>query len=331
MEVKCEYCGSMIPEKAEKCPNCGATNENMKRAADSTPKTIEELKNWYAAHNLPPYETTRFFIGINYKGPKAFGIYEENGNFVVYKNKDTGERAVRYEGKDEAYAVNEIYLKLKSEILNQKAHQISSQNVRSSKGKSSEKKDWIWMIIAFFGFDVFVFSGLGSIIGSAVFAMLAAGGVFLLVALLKDKVTFIKDLLEKLKAKFKKTGLLFLTIWLVLSAVFFVPINKFNTVHYYSYDDTIYCSYHNSWYAYDSFYDDYYSVNEDYLPVQMYNSPADYEYDYKGYDWDDSEEFTRFESSDYYADNIAGSSDSDYDWDSSDSWDSGSTDWGSDW
>ncbi len=77
-------------------------------------KTIEDLCGWYNAHNLPPYETTRFFIGVDYKKPRAFGIYRDGNEFVVYKNKDNGERAVRYKGPDEAYAVNEIYLKLKS-------------------------------------------------------------------------------------------------------------------------------------------------------------------------------------------------------------------------
>ena len=48
--------------------------------------------------------------------------------FIVYKNKADGTRAVRYKGTDEAYAVNELYLKLKDEILNQKAHQQKHTN-----------------------------------------------------------------------------------------------------------------------------------------------------------------------------------------------------------
>lgn len=122
MEIKCEYCGSIIKETDEKCPYCGATNQAVKRTADHTPKTIEELQQWYQARNLPPYEVTRFFIGINYTQPKAFGIYREGQNVIVYKNKANGERAIRYQGTDEAYAVNELYLKLKEEILNQKEH-----------------------------------------------------------------------------------------------------------------------------------------------------------------------------------------------------------------
>ena len=88
--------------------------------AHETPRTIEELRAWYAARNLPPEEVTRFFIGKDIKEPRAFGIYRDGDRFVVYKNKDDGSRAVRYHGPDEGYAVNELYLRLKQEIENQK-------------------------------------------------------------------------------------------------------------------------------------------------------------------------------------------------------------------
>lgn len=140
MQVKCDYCGSYISEKDEFCKHCGAVNSSFKRSVDGTPKTIAELKAWYASKNLPPEDVTRFFIGTNYKGPRAFGIYEENGNFIVYKNKDDGSRAIRYNGRDEAYAVNELYLKLKNEILNQKAHNINNVKVGTSNvGKNFKK------------------------------------------------------------------------------------------------------------------------------------------------------------------------------------------------
>ena len=122
MKIRCEYCNNYIDESEEKCPTCGAPNKDFKRVGNQVPTTIQELEQWYKDHNLPPYETTRFFIGINYTEPKAFGIYkdENSGKFIVYKNKDTGERKIRYEGKDEKYAVNELYMKLKEEIMNQK-------------------------------------------------------------------------------------------------------------------------------------------------------------------------------------------------------------------
>ena len=80
------------------------------------PQTIEELKAFCAEKGMP-LEKMRFFIGENIQQPKAFGIYrDENDRFVVYKNKADGSRAVRYSGPDEAYAVSELYLKLKSEV-----------------------------------------------------------------------------------------------------------------------------------------------------------------------------------------------------------------------
>lgn len=39
------------------------------------------------------------------------------------KSKKNGLRAVRYEGNDEAYAVNELYLKIKERVEVQKSHQ----------------------------------------------------------------------------------------------------------------------------------------------------------------------------------------------------------------
>lgn len=140
MNIKCNYCGSEFDETLEKCPNCGASNANIKRSVIDQPTTIEELKDWYQSKGLPPYETTRFFIGIDYKNPRAFGIYKDmyTGNFVVYKNKDNGQRAVRYEGTDEAYAVNELFMRLKQEILEQKSRNIDSR--KASYQAAEEKK-----------------------------------------------------------------------------------------------------------------------------------------------------------------------------------------------
>ena len=98
------------------------------------PQTIEELRRWYIDHNLPPEEVTRFFIGKDIREPKAFGIYQnDGGDFVVYKNKADGERAVRYQGSDEGYAVNELYQRLRAEIADQRK---ANQDRRSaSEGK----------------------------------------------------------------------------------------------------------------------------------------------------------------------------------------------------
>ena len=121
MNIKCEYCGNYIEDTDEKCLYCGGVNNHMVRTAVGVPQTIEELKKWCLDRNIP-LEQARFFIGEDYRGARAFGIYQdaETGNFVVYKNKSDGTRAVRYAGNDEAYAVNELYQKIKEEILNQK-------------------------------------------------------------------------------------------------------------------------------------------------------------------------------------------------------------------
>ena len=106
-----------------------------------TPRTIEELKAWYVSHHLPPEDVTRFFIGKDVREPRAFGIYRDGDCFVVYKNKDDGSRAVRYHGPDEGYAVNELYLRLKQEIANQKGR-------NGEKRPVDKKKERRNMIIA---------------------------------------------------------------------------------------------------------------------------------------------------------------------------------------
>ena len=129
----------MIDETATSCPHCGAKLSGVNRTSDGQPKTIEELQQWYVGHHLPPEEITRFFIGKNIKEPKAFGIYKTStGDCVVYKNKSTGERVVRYQGADEAYAVNELYQRLKAEIADQK--QANSHSSATSTPPKKKKK-----------------------------------------------------------------------------------------------------------------------------------------------------------------------------------------------
>ena len=109
--------------------------------AQETPRTIEEFRAWYVAHNLPPEDVTRFFIGRDVREPRAFGVYRDGDSFVVYKNKDDGSRAVRYHGPDEAYAVNELYLRLRQEIANQKG-------LNGEKRPVDKKKERRGMIVA---------------------------------------------------------------------------------------------------------------------------------------------------------------------------------------
>jgi len=157
MQVKCEYCGNYIASSDENCQHCGAPNSQYRRTSNGQPTTIEELKQWYADHKLPPEEVTRFFIGKDYKGARAFGIFKDvNGDFVVYKNKSDGTRAERYRGDDEAFAVNELYQKLRQEISNQKA---ANKGSSSSSEKQAErvKKILTRVILLYFG----LFLGVG--------------------------------------------------------------------------------------------------------------------------------------------------------------------------
>lgn len=143
MKITCEYCGGFLQDTDESCPNCGATNRNVMRSADGIPKTIEQLKA-FAEEKKLPLEKMRFFLGVDMQEPRAFGIYKDDEeNFVVYKNKSNGERIVRYRGKDEAYAVNELYQKMRTEVVEQKAHQAvnavhgHSSNVQKSQSTSN--------------------------------------------------------------------------------------------------------------------------------------------------------------------------------------------------
>lgn len=169
MAHKCEYCGQSIEDNLEKCPNCGAVNSNYQRAAITQPKTIEELKLWYKQMNLPPEETTRFFIGKDHRAAKCYGIYQDpdTNKFVVYKFKADGTRAVRYEGDDEAYAVNEIFQKLREVIAVQKGMNAVPNYGKSSSGSYTSRKKkkssfkpilitmvCVWMFGAFVTFGI---------------------------------------------------------------------------------------------------------------------------------------------------------------------------------
>ncbi len=118
MSLKCRHCGEPLKERDTVCPRCGAAVEDKNAQA---PRSINELQQVCAMRNVP-LEKIRFFIGEDCREPKAFGIYQDDdGQFVVYKNKADGMRAVRYRGPDEAYAVNEIYQKLCSEVALRRA------------------------------------------------------------------------------------------------------------------------------------------------------------------------------------------------------------------
>ena len=170
MKTFCDYCGSVIDDTIEKCPNRGAVNVHIQRSGDQIPKTIEELQA-FAQEKGIPLEKMRFFIGVDYKEPRAFGIYKEpsTGNCVVYKNKADGSGAIRYQCTDEAYAVNEIYQKMRAELLERKQADLdkgrTSNTYASPKPAQRKKRSgcanaMMWAIVislvAIFGFSFIV-------------------------------------------------------------------------------------------------------------------------------------------------------------------------------
>ncbi len=164
MKVKCDFCGGMIEDTEPICPNCGAANEHMSRVTDGIPKTIEELRAFCEAKKLP-LEQMRFFIGEDFKEARAFGIFKDSdGNFVVYKNKADGTRAERYRGPDEAYAVNEIYEKMKSEVALRRNK--NSSATQSGGGKPVSKGKALLKKLAY---PLTLFVVVGGILGASIY------------------------------------------------------------------------------------------------------------------------------------------------------------------
>ena len=114
MKIKCDFCENHFEDTESCCPYCGGVNAaaGNRRFSNGVPKTVAELRQW-AQQNHVPLDKMRVYIGENNRGPKCIGIYKDGDEVTVYKNKCDGTRAVRYQGTDEAYAVNEVYLKIK--------------------------------------------------------------------------------------------------------------------------------------------------------------------------------------------------------------------------
>ena len=314
MRSKCEYCGSYVESTEENCPNCGAVNPNHRRNAAGVPQTIEELKGFCSKHNLP-LEEMRFFIGVDYKKPKAFGIYQDgDGNFVVYKNKSDGSRAIRYKGTDEAYAVHELYLKMQSEVQKQKkylstgggasdaeqARRAAYSDNPYNRDRSPKRPGGIW----------------GSLSGQVKKRLV---GVVLLV--------------------------LFFSSILAFDAM--VPDKG-----YYSYEGSYYYYDYHDWYRFDREQLDWiqadmagtpldrhynrYLIKNNNSAGSQYSESVDSEY-YDAFSasqsvWEEDDSSIREDSSG--SDSSWDDSDwddSDWDWDSGSDWDSSYTDWDSDW
>lgn len=102
----------------------------MKEKKDlSAPKTIKELEKFYKDHNFPTYEETKIFIGEQYKSLKAYGVYKDSksGKYVVFQNKGNGVKITYYEGYDEEFAVNKVYLRIKERLIDKDKKSLSKR------------------------------------------------------------------------------------------------------------------------------------------------------------------------------------------------------------
>ncbi|MBP0969676.1 MAG: hypothetical protein J5744_05965 [Oscillospiraceae bacterium] len=293
MKIKCEYCGTYYSDIETNCPNCGGPNAGAYRTGNGIPKTIEELKAFCTRYRIP-LDKLRFFIGEDYREPKAYGIFRDtDGNYVVYKNKADGSRSVRYRGTDEEYAVNELYQKLKSEFANRRNAQAKAAAQRQSGMTYSTLP-----------------SGHRNLKGCGCFVT----GIAIMVT-----IWIILGVIGMIYSSFMRSP----------STGYYY----YGGDTYYNYHDDWYYFDQGTGYWYptgiDSYfennYDDYYqsySYDSDYGVSDFYDSGYYDPYDYSS-SWDDD---------DWDSDDWDWDSDSDWDWDSDSDWDwdSGS-DWDSDW
>ena len=305
MKITCPYCGNLFESSNAQCPHCLAPNDQHPDTTDASPSTIDELRRWYSNRHLPPYEVTRFFIGENVKEPRAFGIYRDGNKVIVYKNKDNGQRAIRYQGSDEGYAVSEIFSKLKEEILHQKQQNFGS--------------------------------------GSSALQDVQPESIEQSVQSPVQPQRRQTSLLKKLLIFFA----ILLLVSMLMRSCSSTPTADLSP-GYYNYDGGTY--YHtqqdDSWYSYDN--GSWSPIHN--IPGVIIQSGSDY-FSGSGYHYSSSygvpyySDFSESEYYDDYADSWEPSSsssssssswssyddDDDWDWDSSDSWDSGYSDWDSDW
>ena len=305
----------------------------------TAPRTIEEFQAFCAERNMP-LEKMRFFIGVDYKQPRAFGIYAcGDGTFVVYKNKDDGSRSIRYNGTDEAEACAILFDKMVSEIEKRGLPIVADLNYPETIAKlvAAAKKQKLNL------------NKLGFAIGEnndkPNMTVICHTFDDSFVVYQNDASGFRKELyngyeeseacrifwkqfslaVKRQKKKIEKRNkvITFLLIIAVFALIIYASMDKHRTGYYVDGDDVYYCMNDNWYYFSDGYWYDY---GYDWVDDYYWDDPTAYYYgeDYAFYD-DDWE----FENSYYYQEyqeSHNSSSSSDYD-----SWDSSDTDWGSDW
>ena len=302
------------------------------------PKTIEELRIWFRENGYEP-ATTRFFVGVDFRAPKAFGIYKnELGEFVVYKNKADGTRVIRYQGDDEEFAVHELYQRFQEEIINQQTRWMASHTVTESKKTDvSSKHVLIYVFIAVVSFILsrcfflWLRDSQGIDLGLIVYlgpTVVMALALFLYKSYLDGK-SFSQSYFS-IPTKYRMMIMAGLIMLVVCSTV----VSPSEKNGYYSIDNSLYYRAGNNWYHYNTSGRTWsYAYN---VPRELTSGEWNDYHDMTSY----GGSYNLFETTSYYhewkSSNTSGSysrdsDDRDYDGWSSDNWDSGSTDWDSDW
>ena len=322
------------------------------------PKTIEELKAWFKENGYEPART-RFFVGVDFRAPKAFGIYKnEFGEFVVYKNKADGTRAIRYQGDDEEFAVHELYQRFQEEIINQQTRWTADNrrpewdagnrqtnsfdfDIYEMKRQRNERgKKLPFMVVGvFLSFilSLVFMTWLQAKLNMNLGMLVAAVPVLVMVILMFLSYSYLEgvkpaDLYRSIhpRTKIIFTAVIFWVIFLASLASLNIQSNG-----YYSINNNLYYRAGSDWYRYDDSGRDWELSFT--VPSQLtssswrdYNNTGSHHGSYES-----------FESTSYYTDWIedrhsySESRDNDDDYDSgswsSDDWDSGYTDWNSDW
>ena len=313
MKITCPYCGNLFESSNAQCPHCLAPNDQSPETTDGSPSTIDELRRWYSNRHLPPYEVTRFFIGENVSEPRAFGIYREGDRVIVYKNKDNDQRAIRYNGTDEGYAVSEFLNKLKDELLHQKQQSFAVKDDLPTTTLPQSQ--------------------------SVPFTQQNAA-----------PTVNRRGCLTKI--------LIVLAVLLLLSLIFgrgssspaqgYYDYNGSN--YYYAEEDDNWYSYQNgqwsyvpnvpsglfnnsgSYYSGSTYNSNYYFDDFDDYNGGFFSENYDPDYSFsQGSQWDSSSSSSQWDSSSSSSSWSSNDDDDDWDWGGSDSWDSGYTDWDSDW
>ena len=297
---QCKYCGSTVSSSDEQCPNCGAPNEGYVVDTERQvflPRTIEELKEYCAERGMPLLRM-RFFIGEDYRKPKAFGIFKDGDDFVVYKNKANGQRAVRYRGPNEAFAVNELFQKLMDECRSRGIY---------PDGRIPEKpsSDTVWIRL-----KTSEYHDPGIHSNGRIHEKASSG-----------------TLMSRLKNAGIIPPLICILVMLLLSAVMAAySLNQHRGDGYYGTGNgTVYYHYGDDWY-----YTNDTDNSGDWYETDTFPT-SEYEEYSLGEDWDSDWGVSDFRSSSTWEEIQESDSNDSPDSPGYDTWDAGDTDWDTDW